>query len=65
MDTSLPIIALKQLAGNEPTHLYPLQEAMLPYVDLIAHAWIALWVLTALVLTVQLAREYRSYRNRV
>lgn len=62
MDTSLPVIALKQLAGNEPTFLYPLQEFLLPYVDALSHAWLLVWVLTAIVLTYRLVREYQRTR---
>lgn len=60
MGTSTPIIALKMLAGNEPTHLNAMQLLLAPYVRDISIAWFAIWCLVALVLLVRLIREYRT-----
>ncbi len=49
MDTSqktLPLIELKELAGNDILRLDATQSALLPYVDTIAGVWWALWICT-------------------
>lgn len=53
MNDTLPIIALEETEGNAPTHLVPLQEAILPYVDMY-HTF--LWVLFIFVLVFLVGR---------
>lgn len=36
-----PVITLRELEGNKPTHLGPLQEVMLPYMDVFVLLWAA------------------------
>ncbi len=57
-----PVIALKMLLGNEPTHLNAFQSVLAPFVHEIAFGWLCVWGITALVLLVRLAREYRAHR---
>jgi len=44
--STLPIIALSVLIGNDPVSLVPLQAAMLPHLDAITSFWMALWCTT-------------------
>ncbi len=59
-----PVIALRELEGNEPTHLVPLQEAMSPYIDVFVLLWAAIffsvvaYMATRYVLLPLLGRRY-------
>jgi hypothetical protein len=58
-----PLIVLVQLRGNSPTHLYPLQESLLPYLHIINTGWFIIWCVTATVLIVRTVKElYERYR---
>lgn len=49
MDTSqktLPLIELKELAGNDAPELNAMQRALVPHVDIITGIWWALWICT-------------------
>ena len=59
-----PIIALKMLVGNQPTHLNALQMWLSPYADEISILWHTIWILTALVLLARVVREYQRHRAR-
>jgi hypothetical protein len=65
MGTSTPqLIVLKELEGNQPTSLDPVQTLLAPHVDALTAFWITLWCLTAIVLLIRLAREYLEHRKR-
>ncbi len=63
MSTSTPLIVLKRLIGNDPTQFNTLQQFLLPYADILALAWLAIWGFTCLVLIVRLVREYQKQRT--
>ncbi len=58
--TTTNLIVLKQLAGNDPVTLYPIQIMMEPHVDLIIAAWTALWFTTLTIVLYKLFREWRK-----
>jgi hypothetical protein len=65
MGTSTPkLIVLKELEGNQPTSLDPVQTFFAPHVDTLTTFWIAVWCVTAIVLLVRLGREYLEHRKR-
>lgn len=64
MNTDAPLIILKDLIGNEPTQLYPLQEMLVPHLHTLITGWFSIWCMTALILLVQLAREYIEHRGQ-
>ncbi|MSU73809.1 hypothetical protein EXS56_01585 [Candidatus Kaiserbacteria bacterium] len=43
MESELPIIALKELAGNDLPTLNTFQHVLVPYLGGIINAWWALW----------------------
>lgn len=60
---NLPVIALKSLAGNEPTQLVPMQVFLLEHFDLIVMIWKALWIYVVILLCIKLGREYIAHRK--
>ncbi len=42
----LPVVELKELAGNDLPSLSPVQEALLPYVGGFENMWWAVWFAT-------------------
>ncbi len=60
--TSAQLMPLREIAGNPPTHLYPMQELLVPYTGWLIAFWFALWCMTAVVLIYRLAKEFRSCR---
>lgn len=46
MNNELPLIELKELAGNGLPSLNPMQEALLPYVGGFENMWWAVWFVT-------------------
>ena len=66
MNTSTQnLIVLKELGGNAPTHLNPLQELFAPHIHALTMFWIFVWCATALILVVKLTREYLAHRARM
>lgn len=47
MNDGPTLMVLRGLEGNEPTRLFPLQEALAPYADVLIVAWGALFFATA------------------
>ncbi|MEN9561342.1 MAG: hypothetical protein RIQ56_615 [Candidatus Parcubacteria bacterium] len=65
MDTnSSQLIVLKELRGNNPTHLSGIQPFLAPHIELLTTLWIAIWFATALALLGILFKEYRAYRRQ-
>ena len=58
------LIVLREISGAPPTALNELQRWLEPHVGLVTGVWISIWLLTALVLLVQLAREYKKFRTQ-
>ena len=58
------LIVLKELRGNAPTHLDPIQQALAPHVQLLINIWIAIWCVTAVFILVKLGREYLAHRKK-
>jgi hypothetical protein len=64
MNTSTQnLIVLRELEGNPPVQLDPLQQFLAPHVEVLIAFWVAVWCGTAIFLLVKLAREYREYRK--
>lgn len=63
MDSSY--IVLKELAGNAPPTLNPIQAFMAPHVHAIIQFWIAVWFFTAFVVLFHLVLEYRRSRRHL
>jgi hypothetical protein len=64
MNTSTDdLIVLKELQGNPPTSLDPLQQVLAPYIEELTAFWVAVWCMTAVVLVVHLVREYRKHKG--
>lgn len=61
--TTPPIIELTQNAGNAPTSLDPLQTMLAPHTDLIVSFWLAVWVITGIVLLIKLWHEYKEQKR--
>ncbi len=55
-----PLIVLKELAGHMPTRLDPLQQFLDTHITIVTDLWISAWIITALVLLVNLWREYKN-----
>jgi hypothetical protein len=64
MKEDIPIVALRELKGNEPTSLNAFQQVLLPYVHEISVGWFVIWCVTLCVLLIRLVREYLEYRKR-
>ena len=58
------LIILKELRGNAPTHLDPIQKALEPHAQLLINTWIAIWCVTAIVILAKLGREYLEHRRK-
>jgi hypothetical protein len=58
------LLVLKELAGNAPTSLDPLQQLLAPHVHELIYFWVAVWSVTAIVLLIRLVREYIEYRGK-
>ena len=64
MGTSTPpLIVLKELAGNVPTHLDSVQRFFEPHTDSLVHFWVAVWFATSLYLILHVASEYSAHRR--
>lgn len=61
--SSSHIVVLKQLTGNAPAHLDPLQAFFAPYTNELILFWISVWITTAGVLVVKVVREYMAHRR--
>ena len=61
--TSTHYIVLKELAGNAPPTLNPIQQVMAPYVHEIIVFWLTVWCFVGLVLLLHLYQEYRKSRS--
>jgi hypothetical protein len=57
------LLVLKELAGNDPVRLFPLQELLEPHVPAITILWWLLWCATALYLLWIVYRAHRSRRD--
>lgn len=55
--TTLPLIVLSVLAGNDPTGLNALQQMLNPHLHTLTAFWGAAWLTTALVVLVILWRD--------
>lgn len=60
---SLTTIELKQLIGNAPTTLSPIQEKLNAHIDTLVHMWWGVWWLTACILLAFLVRDYVKYKK--
>ena len=49
MDPELPLIVLKELAGNDAPSLNAIQHAFLPHLGGLMNMWWAIWFLTLIV----------------
>ena len=58
------LIVLKELAGNPPPHLNAIQKLLVPHVEFLTAFWISVWILTAIVLLVQLWYAYKEHKNQ-
>jgi hypothetical protein len=58
------LIILKELEGNAPTHLDPLQQMLEPHIQTLTLFWVALWFATLAFVISKLVREYLQYRRR-
>ncbi len=56
------LLVQKSFAGNPPVELNALQRFLEPHATTIVHAWVVLWILTALFVLLKLHRDYRSRR---
>jgi hypothetical protein len=64
MNTSTAnLIVLRELRGNAPTHLDPLQQLAHPYIPLLTLFWIAIWCGTLAFVIAKTSREYLAYRK--
>ncbi len=57
------MIVLKELAGNPPPRLNDIQELLVPHVELLTNFWIAVWIMTVIVLLAMLWLEYKKHRS--
>jgi hypothetical protein len=65
MGTSTPkLIVLKELVGNAPPHLDPLQQLLAPHIEIINDFWLSVWCMTLIVLLVKLFLDYREHRKK-
>ncbi len=60
MTEKLPLIVLKGLEGNEPTHLGPMQSIMSPHADLIIMFWWSVFFITLSIATLRLLKSIRG-----
>lgn len=57
------LIVLKELAGNPPPQLNTIQKILAPHIDLLTNVWISVWIVTAIVLFLQLIHAYKNHRR--
>jgi hypothetical protein len=63
MNDQASFIVLKDLYGNAPTLLSPLQEFLSRHLDLLTNAWISAWIVTGAVLIWIYVRGYRDRKE--
>jgi hypothetical protein len=61
--TTENLIVLRGLEGNAPTSLTPVQKFLAPHIDALTLFWVLVWFVTAIVVLIQLWREYRAHRK--
>jgi hypothetical protein len=61
--TTPQIIVLKELSGNPPVQLHPIQQFMAPHIDTMVAFWIAVWFATGIAVLLGLLRDYREHRK--
>ena len=59
-----PLIVLKELRGNDPVQLTPLQQFLAPHVTTLIDTWILIWCATAAIVVLKLIHEYRLHKAR-
>ena len=55
--STLPVITLSVLVGNDPVALLPLQALMLPHLGAITSLWMAVWCTTLVYLLYRMVLE--------
>ncbi len=57
------LIVLKELAGNKPTQLSPVQQYIDHHIYAFSYFWFIVWCVTAATMLVKLWYEYKSQRG--
>ena len=56
-------IVLKELAGNQPPTLNPIQQFMEPHLHALIVFWTTVWVITCVAVLYKGYKEYRRAKN--
>ncbi len=62
--TTTKLVVLKELEGNPPVTLDPLQQFLAPYAGTMTAFWVALWFATAIAVLLKLWHEYQESKKQ-